>query len=257
MQNNDLLLQYNSEFLNDEPVELFDGIIIYPVIMHDYIKFSLSSSVLKINKNDTNDPKIISMSYLDYLIYLIREENKESNEESVRLISNLLVMLISLVLREDNPEIGYGTDEKGKNYIKINGVLLYKKEFEKMRYFILYQNIPDYSEKYINPELEKDLRKAEEIRNRGKKPCDIEKQEMAVVIGSSLTLEDVKKMTIRKFYIALEMIDKKLSYTMLKTAELSGFVTFKEEIVHYLVEKEDNEYNVIDYDQFKNQINNS
>ncbi len=63
-------------------------------------------------------------------------------------------------------------------------------------------------------------------------------------------------MTIRKFFIALEMIDKKLHYTILKQASLSGFVEFKQEITHYLVE--DNRSigdSVVDYSQFQNKIN--
>ena len=106
--------------------------------------------------------------------------------------------------------------------------------------------------------MAEDLKKADEIRNKGKTPSDIEKQEMAVVIGSSLTLEDVKNMTIRKFYIALELIDKKLHYTIAKQASLSGFVEFKQEITHYLIE--DNrgiEDSVIDYSQFKDKLNSA
>lgn len=249
--NNDDFIIYQQELLNDEPVELFPGLLIHPVKMKNYILFLLSSSVLKIKKNQTNDPKIISMSYLEYLIHLI--EKKDTVQES-EMIKSMLCMIFDLVLAKENVDIRYGR-RKNKLYISIDNVELNKKDFDKLRYFILYQNIPDYSEEYINPELEKELELANKIRNRGKKPCDIEKQEMAVVIGSSLTLEDVKELTIRKFFIALEMIDKKMNYVMQKTASLSGFVEFKEEITHYLIEKEHTlNDEVIDYEQFKNKI---
>ena len=33
----DILLPYRQQVLNDEPVELFDGLTLYPVKMRDYI----------------------------------------------------------------------------------------------------------------------------------------------------------------------------------------------------------------------------
>lgn len=253
--NNDFLLPYKSELINDEPIEIFDDLFIHPIKMRDYIRFSISSSVLKINKNESNDPKIISMSYLDYLIYLMRTE-QPVGKYGLNVTESLLGMIMALVTQDEKINIEYGTNEKKKSYLIIGKTKLYKKEFEKLRKLILLQNIPDYEETYINPELAKDLEKAEKIRNKGRVPCDIEKQEMAVVIGSSLTLEDVKNLSIRKFFIALELIDKKLHYTMAKTASLSGFVEFKSDIVHYLIENESSmEDKVIDYSQFKNKIN--
>lgn len=252
----DILIPYRQAVINDEPVELFDGLVLHPVKMRDYITFNVCSSILKINKNSTNDPKVISMSYLDYIIYLMQMEEREKEPGKPNINEMFLECLILLVTNKDGAEIRYGVDGKKKSFIEINGVVLHKKEFDKFRKFILVQNIPDYKEEYINPELEADLKKADEIRNKGKTPCDIEKQMMAVVIGSSLTLEEVKEMTIRKFFIALEMIDKKLHYTILKQASLSGFVEFKQEITHYLVE--DNRSigdSVVDYSQFQNKIN--
>lgn len=254
----DILLPYRQQVLNDEPVELFDGLTLYPVKMRDYITFNVCSSILKMNKNATNDPKVISMSYLDYILYLAQKDEEEKEPGRPNLTELFLQELFLLVTNKDGMSFGYGVDEKKKSFIEIDGVRLYKKEFEKFRKFVLCQNIPDYKEEYINPELAEDLKKADEIRNKGKTPSDIEKQEMAVVIGSSLTLEDVKNMTIRKFHIALELIDKKLHYTIAKQASLSGFFEFKQEITHYLIE--DNrgiEDSVIDYSQFKDKLNSA
>ena len=62
-------------------------------------------------------------------------------------------------------------------------------------------------------------------------------------------------MTIRKFDIALELIDKKLHYTIAKQASLSGFVEFKQEITHYLIEDNKGiDDSVVDYSQFKNKL---
>lgn len=244
--------KHRKEITNDLPVELFKGFFVYPIKMKDYVDFSISSSVLKIEKEKEKDPKIISMSYLEYLIYLMVKE-EQSNEPPI--VQYLLYNIVSLLSNKKDIDIKYGKDKNSKFFISIDGYLIYKKEFDILRSFIMYQNIPSYKDEYINPELKAELEKAEEIKNRGKKMCDIEKQEMAVVIGSSLTLEEVRELTIRKFMIALELIDKKMHYIIAKTAELSGFVEFKSEIIHYLVEdNKDVENSLIDYAQFKNKI---
>lgn len=49
----DILLPYRQQVLNDEPVELFYGLTLYPVKMRDYITFNVCSSILKMNKNTT------------------------------------------------------------------------------------------------------------------------------------------------------------------------------------------------------------
>ena len=163
----DILLPYRQQVLNDEPVELFDGLTLYPVKMRDYITFNVCSSILKMNKNATNDPKVISMSYLDYILYLAQKDEEEKEPGRPNLTELFLQELFLLVTNKDGMSFGYGVDEKKKSFIEIDGVRLYKKEFEKFRKFVLCQNIPDYKEEYINPELAEDLKKADEIRNKG------------------------------------------------------------------------------------------
>lgn len=250
--NKDFLIPYFKNFVNDEPVELFEGLNIYPILMRDYIEFTFSLGILKINKNKIKDPAVISMSYLEYIIYLIEKE-KEGN--STTIFESMLASIISLCTRDKKCKIFYGKDNKNKIFLSINNVRLYKKDFDLFRKFVLCQNIPDYDENYINPELEEELDKAEQIKNGNKKKCNIEKQMVAMTIDTSLTIEDIKKMTIRKFFIASEMVDKRIHYQIYKTASASGFVKFEKEIPHYLIEDEYTlDDKVIDYSQFKNKI---
>ena len=52
--------RYLIEFTNDEPIN-FCGLVIYPILLKNYYDFCIYSNVLTIEKNSTNDPKIISM----------------------------------------------------------------------------------------------------------------------------------------------------------------------------------------------------
>lgn len=254
MMNDDFLISYKQQLINDEPIEIIKGLKIYPVSLRDYIMYSACSQVMQIDKNSINDPRIISMSYLEFLIFMIQEDIKSN----VYGTATMLYTLISIVIKIDKPDITYAEDEKGKLFISIEGVRLYKKDFDIFRKTILYQNSPSYKEEYINPELKADIEKAKELRSRGHKPKDIEYQIMAVVLGTGMSYEQVLDMTIRRFYIASELIESKMAYQMQMQASMSGFVQFKGEIPHYLSESNNGiENDVVDYAQFKDKISNA
>lgn len=225
-----MLDRYEQEFTNDDPVD-FNGLLIYPVRVRDYFKFMMYSTILNIDKNSIPDPQIISMSYLEFLIHIIT-----SKDESSQGYAYAFYELFKLCTRKEDLDIYYGKDENGKFFIKINDIKINKQDFNLLKDIIIHQNIPNYSYEDINPELRKELEEKQRIESKGRKTVSIEKQISAIVISSSLTFEDVLNMTIRKFYIILEMIDKKLHYEIYKSASMSGMVEFKTEIEHYLSE---------------------
>lgn len=252
--NKDFLSAYKQKLINDEPIEIVAGLKIYPALIRDYIIYCTCSQVLQIDKNSVNDPKIISMSYLEFLVYLIEKDS----DAGIFGTAIMLDTLMKLVTNNQDCEVGYGKDDKGKLYLSVGGIVLYKKDFDKVRKAILYQNSPDYNDEYINPELKSEIDKANAIRNKGNKPKDIEYQIMAVVLGTSMTYEQVLNMTIRRFYIAMEMIESKMAYQMKMQASLSGFIKIKEGIPHYLSESNNGlESSVVDYAQFKDKISNA
>ena len=225
-----MLDRYEQEFTNDEPVD-FNGLLIYPVQVRNYFKFMTYSTILSIDKNTIPNPEIISMSYLEFLIHIITNSGEQSQGYAYAFYE-----LFKMCTRKDDLNIYYGKDDNGKVFIKIDDVKIDKKDFNILKDIIIHQNIPNYTYEDINPELKKELEEKERLENKGRKTVSIEKQISAIVISSSLTFEDVLNMTIRKFYIILEMIDKKLHYQIFKTASLSGMVEFKAEIEHYLSE---------------------
>lgn len=240
---------YEKEFTFDLPVNIHK-LSIYPVKMIDYFDFLLAVSILKIRKNNIPDPKIISMSYLEFVISLMNDE------KSGELYQYMFYSLFSICLRKESLNIHYGKDVTGKPFLQIENVTINKTEFEELKNIILIQNFPDYDDKEINPELEKELEEAEKLRSGDEKRCSIEKHLIAITMGTSMTFEEVKQLTVRRFKLILEMMDRKLHYNIYKTASVSGFVEFKQDIKHYLVEdKKDIEDKVMDYDALKKKIN--
>lgn len=191
------------------------------------------------------------MSYMKFLYYTIFE----TGGENATAFSDLIYGVFSLCLRDNKPDIFFKTVD-GELFLSVNEVLLSSDDFDELAKIILLQNNPDYDDSYIDPELEEDLAKVEELKNKGSKMVSIEKQMISVSIGAGLLFEDVKNMTIRKFRMYLSMIDAKLHYTIAKQAEISGQVKFESEIKHYLKDNTRNavEDSVVDYDNFVKKI---
>lgn len=243
---------YLEKFTMDCPIN-FNGLLIKPVKMIDYFIFIRTIPILMINKNNLNDPKIISMSYLEYIIYLL----ENSDDDGKNVTSFMLYNLFKCTIECNSLDIQYGFN-LNKPFIKINECVLNKKEFDTLKDIIIYYNFPDYDDIYINPELKEEMEEVDRLKNGNKKQVDLEKQMISVTIGTSYSFDDVKNMSIRKFHVLLGMINKKERYIIYKTASLSGFVEFKQEISHYLMEEnEDISNKLMDADSFKSKINNA
>ena len=90
------------------------------------------------------------------------------------------------------------------------------------------------------------------IRNKGclKAQKDLNKNEIkatvedyidSLIIAMSTTEEYVKNMTIRKFWRYIKRYQLHEGYTIAKTGECSGMVSFKEPIKHWMISLEDDD----------------
>lgn len=246
--------KYYSELLFDDPIDVF-GIKLYPIKMVNYPIFDSFISILTIKKDRIPDAKIISMSYLDYLFTLI---NEELNNDGPHPIKISLLTILSLCTNFIYKDIAIGKDKNNRTYIRFNDNVLYSREFNNVKDIILFQNINSYTGIELNPQLEEDLIEAERLRHKYDKECSIEKKMISAMIGTSISINDLKNMSIRKFNFLLDMIDRKLMFTILKTASYSGFVEFKNEIPHYLTEQLDVGLSnkVTSYSELKNKLGN-
>lgn len=135
-----------------------------------------------------------------------------------------------------------------------------KTDFDEIKNIILFQNIPDYDDTYIDPKVEAALKEAEDFMHRNKsKTASLEDQMVCVLISTALSTEQIHNLTIRKFTKILQRVDHKLHYEIYKTAECSGMVTFKDGVEHWLSEIKRNKYSDVivnsdDYENLKNKI---
>lgn len=271
----------------DKPVP-YKEFMISPVLVEDYYEFYGSIECLLLKKN--RDPNGIPMSYLEYLLYKNETETDKIYfyrfAELLRLCLNIQNGLIcpicgrkvlqsEILAKHETGEIVYeqniflcGNDgaimseivryEKtnlNKFKLKIGDREITKDEFNEIKNIICYQNMLDYSDEYINPDFEDDLKEAERLRSKEIEFPSLEKQMCCVVSGSTYKFEELYKMSIRKFLMLLKTIDRKLHYSIYKMNENSGAVTFNGGLDHWIYEKKKSMLdNVVSYDKFKQKM---
>ena len=205
--NIDLLKRTYFYFDKPVPYTIKDKtIFIKPVSVENSEIFLSSFDILSIDKNSLPDPKIIQMSYLQFLVeYLLKEE------ENVYRIVNIL----NLCLGFEKPRIA--TDELGKYIISddIFKVEINAKDFDNIRRIILYQNLIDYDDEYINPDLKKALDEANQLKMKNVEIPDLERQMAIITAHCGLPKYEQLKMTYRSFKLLFKEIHGEVEYTTL------------------------------------------
>lgn len=251
---------YDSYYYYDNPVP-YKGILIYPVKVKDAILFYMSIPTLLINKNRIPDVKIIQMKYLDYILHLIDKELSEIKDIEDSQIIRQFYSLMCLSFKVKINQIGMLWDENGKAILKVSDydcgdgiikdVFITGAEFEDVKKIICGYNMVELPDDTIDPKFEQAVEEARKFRNKNADIMgSLEDQFVCIMISTSLTLDDIKELTIRKYQKILERVDFKLHYQIYKTAEMSGAVEFKQPIKHWRTEIKNDKYEglIVDYD---------
>ena len=248
----EIFKNYYDELTFDDPID-YKGLLLYPVSIRKINKFLQSSSVLRIQKEYIPDKEIIKMSYLKFLMTNIDKEKEEYGES---LTFDLLALCFMICMRIEEISIRLFIGEDGKAKLILNDVEINENDFDYLRKLILYQNLPNYDDELMNPDLKNDLEQADKIKNGGEETEDFEHLISNLVIGTGMNIDDVKNLPIRKFYIIGQVMDRKLHYSIYKQASVGGFVEFKQPITHYLKKNIDLlENKVTTVETLKNNLN--
>lgn len=278
-------------FTYDEPVP-FKGLILYPVTVKDYNEFLSSSACLTLNKND--DPKGIAMSHIDYLLSKMQDE-KEGPLWSLRFTKILELCLHiksglkcpkcgkfmsfeEFYMKYEDPSIENKNDillcecgekmietvrfkenEKKKKVFVFDGVELNSQDFNKLRKYIMYQNLPDYKDdSWVDKAIRDDQAARAELKSRGSGTATLERKIMGVCANTHWKIDEVYSLSIRKFLMILGMIDDIMNYTITRTGLMSGFASLPkgETVEHWLYKKDEGMYGkAVDAESYKSQIN--
>ena len=126
--------------------------------------------------------------------------------------------------------------------LSINNEIITPEVFDDLRRIIIIQNDIDFDiDEFLNYDTEQRLLKAQKDLNKDEVKATIEDYIDSLIIAMSTTEEYIKNMTIRKFWRYIKRYQLHEGYTIAKTGECSGMVTFKEPIKHWMISLEEDD----------------
>lgn len=230
-------------FSTDEPVpyNLKCGveILIHPIKVKNWTLFSNCLGILTIEKNEINDIEVIKMSYLDFLINAMKQDET---------IASRLVHIFRLSIKEDKISI---EQNKGKNVLAmldedniIKGYIT-SKEFDEIKKIILFQNIYDYDDRYISPDVKELYNTYIKAMNKNQEDPTLERKKVFVMGKTGNSIKELNEMSYRMFnqlYTTNVEIDL---YYARKMIQASQKYEVKEDIIYPLFEKKKDKYECI------------
>lgn len=205
MVNIDLLQR--AYFTFDKPVPYKVGNIelkIKPIMLTESDIFLASFDILQHDKNSSNDPAIIAMTYLEYMVRVIAE----NDELFVDKLSNILYYCLEII------QWHFTLNERGKPvlYDDTHGVEITAKKFDEISRIILYQNILHYDDAYVNPEFRKMMDEVDAVKNFGKEFPTLERKISIITAHTGITKEQQMKMTFREHQGVFEEVTGEVDF---------------------------------------------
>ena len=222
-------LIYNKEIKYNEHITL------YPIKMKDIITFQQYQIALTLRKDAIfQDKQIIKMGYLEFIKYACRNDElaQKYNMPLLPFYYDFIIGILQLTCGED-VEIKYNTSTLD---FSINDFLVTDEVFDDLRKIIIIQNDIDFDiDEFMNIDTVKALEKAREFEaKKNKEKADIEDYIDSMIIGLKVTEDYVSNLTIRKFWRYIKRINKHEEYEACRSGQMSGIVTFKEPIQHWM-----------------------
>lgn len=218
----------------NKPFQYSEHITLYPITMNDIVLFQTLSKSITVKKNSTfHEKKIIKMSYLDFLFYCFGNTELEKQYQIYGLSQYLFyaIQLLILCCKDSDIKVDQDTGQ-----LSINEEPISAQTFDEIRRIIIIQNDIDFDiDEFINYDTEQRLQKAESDQKKNRRNANIEDYIDSLVIAMNATENQIMNMTIRKFWRYIKRYQLYENYTIAKTGECSGMITFKEPIEHWMV----------------------
>lgn len=233
----------------NKPIQYDEHITLYPVTMNDVVSFQSLSPSITVRKNSTfHEKKIIKMTYLDFLLFCFGNEELEI-QYKISGLSKYFFYAIQL-LRLCCKDADINLDQRTCQII-INGETITPQIFDDLRRIIIIQNDIDFDiDEFLNYDTEQRLLKAQKDLDKNKDKAGIEDYIDSLVIAMHTSEDKIMNMTIRKFWRYIKRYNLHENYTIMRTGECSGMVSFKEPIKHWMISiDEDDKYKHLKADE--------
>lgn len=219
----------------NKEIKYNDFITLHPIKMQDIIVFQQYQTALVLRKDSIfHEKNIIKMAYWDFIKYSCRNAKLAENYHlpSLPFFYDFILGILQMVCGNE-AEIKYDTSTLD---ISINGFEITNSVFDDLRKIILLQNDIDFEvDEFMNIDTVKALEKAREFEaKKSQEKADIEDYIDSLITAMKVTEKYVSNLTIRKFWRYIKRINKYEEYKAYKSGEMSGMVTFKEPLQHWM-----------------------
>ena len=211
-------------------------ILINPILVKDWGTVESSMNVLKIRKDEINNVEVLQMKYMDFLIMLCKED------ESVT--SGLITILAYSLNAKDNNmsfEIHNGKNEIAISDVDGNGIIEYSinaKEFEDIKTIILHQNLYDYDDRYIDPNIRRAIEAYNKLKMKNQATPTLEMQKVFVMSKTGMSMKQINRMTYRSFMQVYKFCIKEDLYISRNIMKSSQKYDIKDDVIHPIYEKD-------------------
>ena len=167
--------------------------------------------------------RVIGYDSQEFKDYVVAIQNTQQNEQAPPLkcpdCGNEGGNFIEMMKFIEDPQTK-------KHHLYINGQVIDKDDYNRLRYIVLYQNFPDYrDDSWVDPDIKKDYEEKMRLdRQKNDVHATLEKKIVALYVATHTPFHEIYDMTIRKFVMALTTVDDLINYKIMKTASMSGFV---------------------------------
>lgn len=219
----------------NKPIQYNEHITLSPIKMEEIIFFQQYQTALTLRKDAIfREKKIIKMEYWDFIKYAFRNTELSTKYDMPLLpfCYDYIIGIFQLACGED-AKIRYNISTLD---LSINGVQITNDIFEDLRRIIIIQNDIDFDvDEFMNIDTVKALERAREFEaKKNKEKADIEDYIDSLIIDMKVTEEYVSNLTIRKFWRYIKRINKHEEYKACRSGQMSGMVTFKEPLQHWM-----------------------
>lgn len=238
----DELLQKYLPFDKSVP---YKNLLISPIRLKDIYDVQEILNILQIDKNNLGQIEFISMSKLRFILAVISNEVKFQQELYTLLYKSLSIPdddIINVYVNDDTEYLIIG----GKTYDydiidEDSAIKITAEDFDEIVRIILYQNIVDYSDKYVDPDVKKAYEEYQRLKNKNAIKVPIEHKINCVQLKTGMTREAIGNLTIRNFIQLFDILVDESDYAAARTAEFNG-VKFKTPIEHWAYKTRKDKY---------------
>lgn len=221
--------------LFDKEIPYNEHITLYPVKMKDVLLFQQCQPAFTLRKDSIfREKDLIKMDYLTFIKHAYRNDAL-ALKYGMPLLPVYYDMLLSLlqVVCGEEAEISFHQTTLD---FSINGEPITSQSFDEIRKIILLQNDIDFdTDEFINIDTIKALEKARRFEaKKQKESADIEDYIDSLITELKVPAAFISDLSVRKFWRYIKRINRHEEYQTCRLAQMTGMVTFKEPLQHWM-----------------------